>query len=209
MIREQLKILRKINLLSAVFGGLLLGFPLIPKVSAQPSTDMGYCFDDSYSESLSGSTVVPPGCPRYDYQSDIRDEKRLKINPSIQLYNTSDNVGVIQPPMPSRQMRTMGNIAVDGDTVDVTLNNDTNAQVTYQVIGHTDDRILPGGNEAELLDIPLPVTITIIREDQGLIDIQNMLDEEEGVQFTLQEEGDLTGSKKTIRIQEDGTVFAY
>ncbi|MEL7036489.1 MAG: hypothetical protein AAFO04_12830 [Cyanobacteria bacterium J06592_8] len=48
MIREQLKTLKKTNLLSAIFGSLLFGFPLVQKVSAQPVMDTGYCFDDAY-----------------------------------------------------------------------------------------------------------------------------------------------------------------
>ena len=221
MIREQLQNLKNTKLLGAICGSLLLGLPFIPKVaSAQPATDLEYCFDDFYQEPLNSMVRVPPGCPDNDYTREVGVDEELEteassrqmemeMNSNTQPYNRSNRVGVIQPPMPARQMRTMGNIDVNGRTVDVSLNNDTNTGVTYQVIGHTGDRLLYEGNETELLNLPLPVTITVLREDAGLIDIQDMMAEDGEVKFTLQEEGDLTGSEKTIRIQEDGTVFVY
>ncbi|ERT06051.1 hypothetical protein M595_3979 [Lyngbya aestuarii BL J] len=221
MIREQLQNLKNTKLLGAICGSLLLGLPFVPKVaSAQPATGLEYCFDDFYQEPLNSMVRVPPGCPDNDYTREVGADEELEteassrqmdmeMNSNTQPYNRSNRVGVIQPPMPTRQMRTMGSVDVDGRTVDVSLNNDTNAGVTYQVIGHTDDRLLYEGNETELLNLPLPVTITVLREDAGLIDIQDMMAENGEVQFRLQEEGDLTGSEKTIRIQEDGTVFVY
>ncbi|EAW35036.1 hypothetical protein L8106_07971 [Lyngbya sp. PCC 8106] len=223
MIHEQLQNLKKTKLLGAICGSLLLGLPFVPKVaSAQPTTDLEYCFDDFYQEPLNSMVRVPPGCPDNDYTREVGVKEELEtetntsqreMNTNTRQYNRQYNrpgqVGVIQPPMPTRQMRTMGNIDINGRTVDVSLNNDTNAGVTYQVIGHTDDRLLYEGNETELLNLPLPVTITVLREDAGLIDIQDMMAENGEVQFKLQEEGNLTGSEKTIRIQEDGTVFVY
>lgn len=122
--------------------------------------------------------------------------------------NPSRPVGVIQPPMPANQMRAMGRMNTEGNRVDVTLNNDTNARINYQVIGHTNDRIIYEGNGAELLNLPLPVTITAIREDNGLLDIRDMFPDDGQVEFVLQE-SDFSGSEITIRIEEDGTIFAY
>ncbi|MEL7036490.1 MAG: hypothetical protein AAFO04_12835 [Cyanobacteria bacterium J06592_8] len=59
------------------------------------------------------------------------------------------------------------------------------------------------------MNLSLPVTITATRKDRGLINIQKMNSETGEVEFSLAEEGDLTGSELTIRIQEDGTIFAY
>lgn len=221
MIREQLQNLKSTKIIGAICGSLLLGLPFVPKIaSAQPDTNLDYCFDDFYQEPLNSSVRVPPGCPANEYTREIGAEEELdmeadtgemgaEMNPGTRRYNPSGRVGVIQPPMPAEQLRTMGTIDVDGSTVDVDLYNDTNAWVTYQVIGHTDERLLYEGSGTELLNLPLPVTITVFREDEGLIDIKDMLGEGEDAQFTLQEEGDLTGSEKTIRIQEDGTVFVY
>ncbi|MEB3279870.1 MAG: hypothetical protein VKK42_13230 [Lyngbya sp.] len=250
MIRQQLQNLKNTKLLGAICGTLLLGLPFVPKVaSAQPETDLDYCFDDFYQEPLNSLVRVPPGCPDNEYTREMGAEEELETEANMEMdsgsglyenerygdsdsnrynrdsnrynrdynrydrnsnrYQRGDRVGVIQPPMPAAQMRTMGNINVDGSTVDVTLNNDTNAWVTYQVIGHTDDRLLYEGSGTELLNLPLPVTITVLREDAGLIDIQDMMADNGEVEFTLQEEGNLTGSEKTIRIQEDGTVFVY
>ncbi|MGB3189079.1 MAG: hypothetical protein WBB43_06575 [Limnoraphis sp.] len=219
MIHEQLQDLKNTKLLGAICGSLLLGLSFIPKVaSAQPATEVNYCFDDFYKEPLNSMVRVPPGCPANDYTQEVgvkeeleteTNTRQMEMDANTGQYKPSSRVGVIQPPMPAAQMRTMGNINVNGSTVNVSLNNDTNANITYQVIGHTDDRLLSGGNEAELLNLPLPITITVLREDAGLIDIQDMMAEDGEVSFSLEEEGNLTGSEKTIRIQEDGTVFVY
>ena len=146
---------------------------------------------------------------RYDRRDNRYNRDYNRSSERYRYQRRPGRVGVIQPPMPADQLRTMGNIDVDGNTVNVTLNNDTGAWVTYQVIGHTDDRLLYQGAGTELLNLPLPVTITVFREDAGLLDIKDMIDNNGEVEFTLQEEGNLTGSEKTIRIQEDGTVFMY
>lgn len=121
----------------------------------------------------------------------------------------SGRVGVIQPPLPESQMRSVGVIRPMNGRVNVKLNNTTGAQITYQVIGHTDDRSLSGGQAQELLDLPVPVTITAVREDDGLIDIQTQSSESGELEVMLDEEPNLGGSNLTIRIQEDGTVFVY
>ena len=220
MIHEQLQYLKNTKLLGAICGSLLLGLPFIPKIaSAQPAEKPAYCLDYLYQEPLNSMVRVPPGCPANDYtqEVDIKEEleteantRQMETDTNTGQYKPSGRVGVIQPPMPTDQMRAMGNINVNGDTVNVTLNNDTNANITYQVIGHTNDRLLSGGNEAELLNLPLPITITVQREDSGLIDInKNQVSEDGEVSFSLEEEGNSSASQLTIRIQEDGTIFAY
>lgn len=223
MIHQHLHNLKSLKLLGVIGGSLLLGLPFIPKIaSAQPAEKPAYCLDDLYQEPLNSMVRVPPGCPANDYTQEVDIEEELETETNTRQremntntrqdnrqYNRPGRVGVIQPPMPADQMRTMGNINVNGSTVNVTLNNDTNANITYQVIGQTNDRLLSGGNEAELLNLPLPITITVQREDSGLIDIKNQVSEDGEVSFSLEEEGNSSASQLTIRIQEDGTIFAY
>ncbi len=131
------------------------------------------------------------------------------MNKEVERRSPSGRVGVIQPPLPEDQMRSMGIIQPMNGRVNVTLNNTTGAKITYQVLGHTNDRLLSGGQTQELLDLPLPLTITAIREDNGLIDMTTQSSESGELEVMLDEEPNLGGSNLTIRIQEDGTVFVY
>nr|WP_290226028.1 hypothetical protein [Trichocoleus desertorum] len=55
--------------------------------------------------------------------------------------------------------------------VDVMLRNNTGTTITYEVIGHTQPRSLAGGAEVMLQDLPVPMTITTLRPDRGLVQI--------------------------------------
>jgi len=46
--------------------------------------------------------------------------------------------------------------------------NATNTVVNYQVIGDTNQRTLAGGSDITLQNIATPVTVTCVREDNGL-----------------------------------------
>jgi len=53
--------------------------------------------------------------------------------------------------------------------------NATNTVVNYQVIGDTNQRTLAGGSDITLQNIATPVTVTCVREDNGLCYSQSSL----------------------------------
>jgi hypothetical protein len=92
--------------------------------------------------------------------------------------------------------------------VSVMLKNDTNARISYQAVTHTEVRYLEGGEEVILRDIPIPVTITMVREDKGLLRVMPMSSEEDGMlTINLDEETKFDNNQGALRIQEDGQVF--
>lgn len=60
----------------------------------------------------------------------------------------------------------------------VSLVNNTGTSVNYEVIGNTSRRLLEAGESAVLRDIPLPSTITLVRPDDGLLQISALSTEE-------------------------------
>jgi uncharacterized protein YsxB (DUF464 family) len=93
-------------------------------------------------------------------------------------------------------------------TVNVRLKNNTNAIVTYEAVGHTQRRILPGREETVLRSLPTPVTITMVRQDEGLLKVTPVSTKEQGVlEVSLDEEKTLDDNQGTLRIQRDGQVF--
>jgi hypothetical protein len=116
---------------------------------------------------------------------------------------------VIQPPQPTTQTPPVAVVQpVDGQ-VDVSLNNTTNATISYQVVGQTDERPLLDGEQTELLNLDLPATVTVVREDEGLIDVKITSSEAGSLEVMLDEEPNLSGSNLNIRVQEDGQVLVY
>ncbi len=92
-------------------------------------------------------------------------------------------------------------------TVDVTLRNNTNAIVSYEALGHTQRRFLPGGEGVVLQNLPTPVTITMVRQDQGLLKVIPASPQEGMLEVSLQEETTLDDNQGALRIQDDGKVF--
>jgi hypothetical protein len=75
-------------------------------------------------------------------------------------------------------------------------------------MAHTQPRILAGGEEIVLQDIPTPVTITAVREDGGLLKFTPVTTTESGVlAVSMDEETRLDDNQGVLRIQRDGQVF--
>jgi hypothetical protein len=116
---------------------------------------------------------------------------------------------VIQPPQPRTQTPSVAVVKpVDGQ-VDVSLNNTTNATISYQVVGQTEQLPLEDGEQTELLNLELPVTLTVVRKDEGLIDVKITSSEDGMLEVMLDEEPNLSGSELNIRVQEEGQVLVY
>jgi hypothetical protein len=90
------------------------------------------------------------------------------------------------------------------------MRNAMNTEVTYQVIGHTGQRTLAGGQAVNLQNLPAPVTMTFVRPDGGLVRVTPISGAEVGVlAIALNEASGLNTSQITLTIQGDGGVFAY
>jgi hypothetical protein len=113
-----------------------------------------------------------------------------------------------QPPLPETQGNAIATVIPSNGNVDVVLRNTTNAVITYEVIGQTQQRTLAGGEEVVLQSLPLPVTITTVRQDRGLVDIQAMTPTSSGrIVFSLGASAQLNSEQGAIRIQQSGQVF--
>lgn len=111
-------------------------------------------------------------------------------------------------PQPEICSDAVARITPTNGTVDVRLKNNTNAVVSYQAIGHTDRRYMLGGEEIMLQNLPTPITITAVRQDEGLLQIMPISVDETGhLEVSFEEETTLDSNQGVLRIQEDGQVF--
>lgn len=119
---------------------------------------------------------------------------------------TEPTPGAITPPLPEQQTPSAIATPVDGK-INIKLTNTTNAVVSYQVIGDTNQRFLSGDSNVTLQNIKTPVTVTFRRQDNGLLKVNPQATSEGLLEVTLDEATSLNEDNTTMRIQQDGKVL--
>lgn len=96
-------------------------------------------------------------------------------------------------------------------TIDVMLENDTNAAIDYQAMGFTENQTLEGGEKHTMVNLPVPVSIRLARQDDGFVKVLPITDSDtsETLKVTLDEDPDFYDDENlgVIRIEADGGVF--
>lgn len=157
-----------------------------------------------YEEPYNTRNVVPPGCP----PNAITQQLLVQGIPPESAVLARPPMIAIEPPPSEEQQPPSAEISLANGMVEITLVNDTGANITYEVIGDTPPRSLEGQSEVTLQDLAAPVTVTFFREDGGLLEVTPEPSRKEGVmQLTFNETTDLGEDKNTVRIQDDGTVM--
>ena len=112
------------------------------------------------------------------------------------------------PPLPEERSEPVAMVMPMDGQVSVMLKNNTNALITYEAIGDTQRRYLEGGEETMLQGLPLPLTLTMVRQDDGFIEVVPVTSESGMLEISLDEETEpLDENQGVVRIQEDGQVF--
>ncbi|QOV24236.1 hypothetical protein [Anabaenopsis elenkinii] len=157
-----------------------------------------------YEEPYNSRNVVPPGCP----PNAITEELLARGIPPESAVLARPPMIAIEAPPPEEQQPPSAEITLANGMVEITLVNDTGANITYEVIGDTPPRSLEGKSDVTLEDLQAPVTVTFFREDGGLLEVTPQPSRKAGVmQLTFNETTDLGEDKNTVRIQDDGTVL--
>lgn len=114
----------------------------------------------------------------------------------------------VRPPLPENRSQAVAIVMPMDGNVDVKVKNNTNAIVTYEAIGHTPRRVLQGGEET-VLRLPLPVTVTFVRQDNGFVKVMPMSASKKGMlEVGLNEKANpVDNNQGVLRIQKDGKVF--
>ena len=142
-----------------------------------------------------GTEAARPGATSADpyYSPRLRDQ----TNPPV------------TPPLPENRSQAVATVMPMNGNVSVRLKNNTNAIVTYEAVGHTQRRVLPGGKETVLRNLPVPVAVTFTRQDDGFVQVMPMSASKNGVlEVALDEDANPRDSNQgVLRIQKDGQVF--
>ncbi|MEA5552974.1 hypothetical protein VB713_18680 [Anabaena cylindrica UHCC 0172] len=114
----------------------------------------------------------------------------------------------LKSPAPEQRQQPNARMALANGKANIMLINDTGADVTYQVIGDTAQRILSGKTSTNLRGLSTPVTVTFQRQDKGLLMVTPKVNEDKGtLEVTLAETTDVNQDNSAMRIQANGSVF--
>ncbi len=131
----------------------------------------------------------------------------MGVRPGINPPGTATTLPV-QPPLPEVRSEPIAMVMPQDGKVDVKLVNNTNAVVAYEAIEYTERRYLQGGESIVLQDLPTPVTVTMVREDRGLLDVIPVKQQEPGmVVLSLDESQSLDDNQGVIRVSSEGAVY--
>ncbi|MBW4637219.1 MAG: hypothetical protein KME05_03100 [Gloeocapsa sp. UFS-A4-WI-NPMV-4B04] len=119
---------------------------------------------------------------------------------------TQPTPGAITPPLPEQQTPSAIATPVDGK-INIKLINTTNSVVSYQVIGDTNQRFLSGDSNVTLQNIQTPVTVTLSRQDNGLVKVSPQATLEGLLEVTLDKATSLNEDISTMIVQQDGRVL--
>jgi len=201
--------LKKIGLAGTAFGSLLIGLSAIAQSAvAQPQTPkVNPCPSIFYEEPHRYRVMVPAGCPPNAATLRFQQQGQTSGQPTILVVPSRTGVRPIQPPVPENRQSAIATVTPTAGTVDVKLKNNTNAGVSYQAIGHTQPRYLAGGQEFVLRDLPTPISITLVRQDGGLLKVMPTSTSEGTLAVSLDETSNFDNNQGVLRIQSDGQVF--
>lgn len=114
----------------------------------------------------------------------------------------------LSPPLPEESSNAIATVTPINGKVSVKLKNNTNTAITYEAIDYTERRTLAGKGEIVLKDLPTPVTLTLVRPDNGFIQIAATSVANSGLlEVSLSEGKALSDQQSALRIQQNGRVF--
>jgi hypothetical protein len=223
--------------LGAIGGGLVVSMIALPQeAGAQGRSTPGVnpCPSIFYEQPHDYQVLVPQGCPANAYTqqqinlgrvsaanygtysaSPTPAQTRLGVGgeypESTQGINRQPEVSprtqVRTIPAPESRQNAIAYVSPTNGQVSVRLKNDTNVGINYEAIGYTERRVLGPGEEIVLRNLPLPVSITTVRLDNGFVQVVPMSTESGMIGFTLDEQRNVDDNQGVIRIQQDGQVF--
>lgn len=195
--------------LCLTLAGLAAGAAVGQRSLAQTQTSLNPCPGIYYEEPFNQRFLSPVGCPaNAARQSEIGAMPNAAnvVMPGDDIPLGGGNT-VTQPPLPEERSMAIARVMPMENAISVSMFNETNAPINYQVLGETEPRTLMGGETVLLQGLPLPSTITTFREDEGLVDIKAMGEGPGMLKVMLSAQPMLSSNQGVLRIQEDGQVF--
>jgi hypothetical protein len=116
--------------------------------------------------------------------------------------------GDITNPLPESVTPPVAVMTPINGLVNVILDNRTLANITYEIIGDTNSRSLPGRSNVSLRDLRTPVNISFRRDDGGFLLVRVQMEPGGNTLIlTLTETPDFATDRSSLMIENNGQVF--
>lgn len=145
--------------------------------------------------------MVSPSAIAHPNSTQIQPQKQVRTPDVLPLDIPDTN------PLPELLRNPATTIELRSGLVDITLLNDTNTEITYQVLGDTEPRSLPAGETVLLLELPTPLQMTFNRSDNGFLDASLASAGTGLLQVTLDEIADFASSEAGLIVEASGDVI--
>lgn len=201
------------GLLNAVFGGLLVTLPAIPAIVADSAfaqtPAINPCPGIYYEEPFSNTYRVPAGCP--PNAATLREAgqdpnaAQTEVTPAPQTQQTPTVPQ--QSPLPESILPPSGFVSIPNGTLNIELVNNTNTEVTYEVLGQTDQRSLSGRSQVSLQGLRTPINMTFVRPDGGFVTVTPRAVSPGVLEVTLVEAPDVDAGQGAMNVQGNGNFY--
>ena len=179
--------LKKISLLAATCGGLLVSLATLSQAGGPPPQQ---------GKPVSQPAATPPA------NEEPVSEPTPAASPSPRGMPSTTTDAPSRFPLPSARVTPAEGMIV------IKLVNTTNAVINYQIVGVTPQRTLGEQSEIVLKSIQVPITLTYQRPDGGLLQVRPQATAMPGMlQVSFGATTDLATDTKSLEIQEDGKVI--
>ena len=189
-----------------LLGAIYVSLSMMPAI-AMPRMETGKLLSQANPNAGTG-TSSPSLNPSPSIFNQSPNNRRSRSTSPTRANTPTQPSSVIQPPLPEQRQAPSAMVTPANGQVSIRLVNQTGANITYQVIGNTDQRSLQGKSNVMLKDLPIPVTVTFHRQDGGLLQVSPQASSEPGMlEVTFTETTDLSIDKSTLRVQRTGAVL--
>ena len=207
------------KIVSLVARTVLIGLPLVAiavSVSANPKIESKLKL--SPTTTLSQTSVLNPHPSIFAQapynRSQLMLGESLRLAKQVQKPADSDaenqkpSQREVKPWSEAQENRKALVKAINGQ-FNIRLRNLTNTEVTYELVGHTNQRQLTGNKNFMLEDLAMPVTVTVLREDGGLIRVTPKPVAPGILELRLDEALNLDQDRRAVRVREGGSLLIY
>jgi len=179
--------LKKISLLAATCGGLLVSLATLSQAGGPPPQK--------------GKPVSQPAETPATTEEPV-SQPTPAASPGLSGMPSTPTNAPPRFPMPSARVTPAEGMIV------IKLVNSTNAVINYQIVGVTQPRTLGEQSEILLQALKVPITLTYQRPDGGLLLVRPQATAMPGMlQVSFGATTELTADTKSLEIQEDGKVI--
>ena len=198
------------KIVSLVARTVLIGLPLVaiaPRVSANPKT-ANLIQTSALNPHPSIFAEAPYNRSQIMLGKSLRLAKQVQEPANSDAENPTPSQSKAKPWSESQENRKALVKAINGQ-FNIRLRNLTNTEVTYELVGHTNQRQLTGNTNFMLEDLAMPVTVTVLREDGGLVRVTPKPVSPGILELRLDEALNLDQDRRAVRVREGGSLLIY